>query len=117
MSEFQTLVADVMRSTRLNTDYFAQRVVYRTGKLQLSVTAHVRHNVRMAVDPNTNEEVVIEQIHVELDRNVLTSPPDFHDRILLDGETQAYLYAWSGTHRPSSWKAVFERRRQTSQGV
>lgn len=117
MSNFQDLLADVMRSTRLNTDYFAQTVTYRTGSQQLSVIAHVRHSVDARIDPNTNDEVIVEQILVELDRAVLTSPPTFHDRILLAGESQAYLYAWSGKHRPGSWKATFERRRQTQQGV
>lgn len=117
MSDFQDLLAGVMRSTRLNTDYFAQTVTYKTAAGSKTVTAHVRHGVRMHVNPDTNEEEVIEQIHVELDRSVITSAPDFGHRILLDGETQAYLYAFKGTHRLVSWKATFERRRQTQQGV
>lgn len=118
MSNFQDLAATVMRATRLNTDYFAQTVLYRTADGdEQSIAAHIRHAIRIAVDPDTNEETIIEQIHAELDRSTITLPPDFGDRILLDGDTQAYLYAYKGTHRFTSWKATFERRRQTRQGV
>lgn len=118
MSDFQDLAVSVMRSTRLNTDYFAHTVTYKTadGDSQ-QIAAHVRHGIRIAVDPDTNNEEVIEQIHVELDRGTVPLPPDFGDRILLDGDDQAYLYAYKGNHRFTSWKATFERHRQTRQGV
>jgi len=115
---FQDLAARVMQRTRLNTDWFAQPVTYRTAAGdEQQIDAHVRHSIRIAENRDTNEEQVIEQIHVELDRSVITTAPDFGDRALLDGDTQAYLYAYKGTHRAVSWKATFERRRQTRQGV
>jgi hypothetical protein len=118
MSAFQSLATSVMRATRLNPDYFAQTVTYRTadGESQ-EIAAHVRHDIRIRVDPDTNDEEVIEQIHVELDRGTIPLAPDFGTRILLAGDDQAYLYAYKGKHRFTSWKATFERRRQTQQGV
>ena len=118
MSNFQDLATTVMHATRLNTDWFAETVTYKTadGDSQ-SIAAHVSHAIRIQVDPDTNEETIIEQILVELDRGTIPEPPDFGDRILLAGDTQAYLYAYKGKHRFTSWKATFERRRQTAQGV
>jgi len=108
-----------MQNTRLNTDYFAQSVDYRTGDGArfAAVAAHVRHAVRLATDPDTNEETVIEQIHVELDRETITTAPDYGDRIYLAGDSTPYLYAYKGTHRAISWKATFERKRTTRQGL
>jgi hypothetical protein len=115
---FEQFTADVMRDTRLNPDYFAQSVTYRTAAGdERSITAHVRHDVRLKNDTDTNEEQVIEQIHVELDRAEVPDAPDYGDRVLLAGEDQAYLYAYKGRHRDVSWKATFERRRMTAQGV
>lgn len=118
MSAFQTLAETVMRRTRLNTDWFAETVTYRTALGdEHSVPAHVRHEIRLKVDPDTNDETVIEQINVELDRAEITEAPTYGDRILLAGEDQAYLYTWSGKHRWTSWHATFERQRQTAAGV
>jgi hypothetical protein len=116
-SAFQDLTAAVMRRTRLNTRFFAQSIKYKTGAEEIYLDAHVRHDIRMRVNPDTNEEEIIEQLHVELDRAQVTAQPDFGDRILVAGDTQAYLYAFKGKHRPVSWKATFERQRQTRQGV
>lgn len=118
MSDFQELAAEVMRATRLNTDYFAQDITYRTAQGdEIECPVHVRHSVRIDRNKDTNSEEIVEQIHVELDREDVPYAPEYGCRILLANETEAYLYAYRGTDRFTSWKATFERRRMAAQGV
>lgn len=118
MSGFQDLASAVMRQTRLNVNFFAQTVTYKTaGGDSSSIAAHVRHDVRLWAPPDSNDQEIVDQIHVEIDREDLDAEPAIGDRITLSGESDAYLYACKGSHTFASWKAVFERRRMITQGV
>lgn len=114
---FREQLETVMRGTRLNTEYFAQTVTYRLADgSELRLAMHVRHTIRHD-ERGDGTTTVIEQIRVEMDRAEVECPPDYNDRILLDGDEYPYLYAYQGKHTPVSWKGVFERKRRTAQGI
>lgn len=107
----------VMRNTRLNPWWFAQTVTYRLADgSERTMVVHVRHMVRHEPQPD-GSTAVVEQIRVEIDRAELETPPDYSDRILLENDEYAYLYAYAGRHTPVSWKGTFERRRRTAQST
>ena len=113
---FRNALATVMRATRLNVDYFAQTITYRLADgTDLVMDCHVRHTIRHDERPD-GSTAAVEQIRVEIDRAELETPPDYGDRILLADDEYGYMYAYAGQHTPVSWKATFERKRQTAQG-
>jgi hypothetical protein len=114
---FRDTLENVMRATRLNTEYFAETVTFRGADgCELVMACHVRHTIRHDARPD-GTTTVVEQIRVEIDRAQLECPPDYNDRILLQDDDYAYLYAYAGKHTPVSWKGVFERKRKTAQGA
>ena len=114
---FRDTIQTVMRNTRLNTAYFAETVTYRPGDgSELSLDVHVRHTLRLDTRGD-GTTVIFDQLRVEIDRDDLTGPPDFGDRILLADDQYGYLYAYAGRHTPVSYKAVFERSRYAAQGT
>jgi len=117
MSAFHDLCKQVMRATRLNPDYFAESVEYRSGDDVLAIDVAARHELKIDRDPDTNDETVIEHLHVEIDRDDLTAAPTYGDRLYRAGDSDAYLYQYQGRVTPHSYKATFARRRQTAAGV
>jgi hypothetical protein len=114
---FQDMTARVMRSTRLNPEYFAESITYRTDDDdEWLFDAHCRHSERLHVDPDSAEESVIEVLEVEIDRESLPRAPKYGDRVYRVDDGYGYLYQHIGRSRPHSWKATFERRRMTAQG-
>lgn len=116
--DFRSLTAELLRKTRLNPLFFAQAVRYRSGRGEdLDVDVHVRQAIRLHRDPQTNEETVIETIQVEIAKEDLNAPPSYGDRIYLNGDSQAYLYQYTGRETMHSYKATYERQQQKAQGV
>ena len=107
---------DVMTDFRLSSDWFGQSVKYRTGDGdEYTLDVHTRHTIRRDHDDQGNE-VVIEQVHCEIDRQAIPAAPTHGSRMILEEDDQAYLYGYQGKHRPTSYRATFERRRVMSQG-
>jgi len=108
-----------MRSTRLNTAYFAEIVTYVQTvdgeDVEAEIPAHVRHRIRRVTEPDGSERIV-EVIDVELDRADVEAAPTYQDRIVLAEDDRPYLYAHQGRHRPISWCAAFEREQVTAIG-
>jgi hypothetical protein len=105
-----------MRATRLNTSFFAQTITYQRGEDVSEIDAHVRHRIEIEEQPDGTSKVW-DTIDVEIDDTDIPLPPNFGDRILIGDDNTAYLYAYAGHHRLTSYKAAFRRQRVVAQGV
>lgn len=114
---FREQLENVLVNLRLNTDFFAETVSYRsTDGTEISLDVHVRESPRQDKLPDGTTELV-ESIHVEFAKSDLETPPDFGDRVLRAGDEWGYMYYQPGRHTAVSWKATFRRKKRTTQST
>lgn len=120
LSPFQEVQRRVMKQCRLSRQFFAQEVRYvRNPDCDLTTTAHVRRRIRHERDDDSGTTHVIEVADLELDRDDIPDPPDYGTAVYLGDceDERAFLFAYQGRVRPTSWRATFERRRLTARGT
>lgn len=107
---FQDLQQHVLENAHLSPDFFGQLITYkRVGESDASIYAVIKHQQRLE-ESDHGHQVVFEQIVATLLKSDFDSPPKLKDRILLAGESDAYVFAYRNEADAVTYVATFERR-------